>query len=156
MQKKLVISAESWQNSLKVKFLALFFAVSKIIRNFAGGVGRTRSGRRSVMLQTCEMRTWEIFYARAVISRRAERLPRLGVGLCLHFLITGFLRTFVSELAKAVPRFCCAVEETKTNSAYDRIIPELKGQGKNTLFIIGNGFARFHGLKTIYQNFVSG
>ena len=38
----------------------------------------------------------------------------------------------------------------------DRIIPELKGQGKNTLFIIGNGFDRFHGLKTIYQNFVSG
>ena len=34
-----------------------------------------------------------------------------------------------------------------------RIIPELKGQGKNTLYVIGNGFDIFHGLKTSYQYF---
>jgi len=28
------------------------------------------------------------------------------VGLYLHFLLSGFLRTLVPELAKAVPRFC--------------------------------------------------
>lgn len=39
----------------------------------------------------------------------------LCVGLCLHFLITGFLRTFVSELAQAAPRFCC-VDEDKTEN----------------------------------------
>ena len=27
-------------------------------------------------------------------------------GAVLHFLVTGFLRTFISELAQAVPRFC--------------------------------------------------
>lgn len=35
----------------------------------------------------------------------------------------------------------------------DRIIPELKGQEKNTLYVIGNGFDMYHGLKTSYHDF---
>lgn len=35
----------------------------------------------------------------------------------------------------------------------ERMIPELKGKGKNTLYIIGNGFDLYHGLKTSYHNF---
>lgn len=35
----------------------------------------------------------------------------------------------------------------------DRIIPELKGQEKSTLYIIGNGFDLYHGLKTSYPDF---
>lgn len=35
----------------------------------------------------------------------------------------------------------------------DRMIPELKGQEKNTLYVIGNGFDRYHGLKTSYHDF---
>lgn len=35
----------------------------------------------------------------------------------------------------------------------DRIIPELKGEEKNTLYIIGNGFDLYHGLKTSYHDF---
>lgn len=33
------------------------------------------------------------------------------------------------------------------------MIPELKGQEKNTLYIIGNGFDLYHGLRTSYNNF---
>ena len=35
----------------------------------------------------------------------------------------------------------------------DRMIPELKGQEKNTLYIIGNGFDLYHGLRTSYHDF---
>ena len=35
-------------------FSFFFFVESFFLRIFAVGVGRTRSGRRSVMLQTCE------------------------------------------------------------------------------------------------------
>ena len=35
----------------------------------------------------------------------------------------------------------------------NRMIPELKGQEKSTLFIIGNGFDKYHGLKTSYNDF---
>jgi len=37
------------------------------------------------------------------------------VGLCLHFLYSGFLRASTSELAQADPRFCCVVNETIIN-----------------------------------------
>lgn len=35
----------------------------------------------------------------------------------------------------------------------NRLIPEIKGHEKTTLYIIGNGFDMFHGLKTSYQDF---
>lgn len=35
----------------------------------------------------------------------------------------------------------------------NRMIPELKGHEKTTLYIIGNGFDIFHGLKTSYKDF---
>ena len=35
----------------------------------------------------------------------------------------------------------------------NRIIPELEGQGKCTLYIIGNGFDMYHDLKTRYHDF---
>jgi len=53
-------------------FLAFFFVESNFLFTFAVGVGRTRSGRRSVMLQTCGWKRGN-FQARLIITLKMKK-----------------------------------------------------------------------------------
>ena len=68
--------------------------VSGIIRKFANGAERIRSAEEALCSKLASENLGN-FQSKAVISRMAERLPRIGRGAVLHFLITGFLRTSI-------------------------------------------------------------
>ncbi len=79
--------------------------VSEIIRTFANGAERIRSAEEALCSKLANGNVGN-FQSKAEIGRRAERLPRIGRGAVLHFLISGFSYDLRSELATAVPRFC--------------------------------------------------
>ena len=95
----------SFEARIKRKKSSKSLFVSEIIRNFANGAERIRSAEVALCSKLASENLGN-FQCKAVISRRAERLPRIVRGAVLHFLITGFSYDLRSELAKAVPRFC--------------------------------------------------
>jgi len=50
--------------------------------------------------QNLRMETWEIFNARLIIAGGQSDFHVLGMGLCLHFLLSGFPRTSIRNWQK--------------------------------------------------------
>ena len=73
--------------------------VSGIIRIFANGAERIRSAEEALCSKLANGNLGN-FQSKTVISRMAERLPRIGRGAVFQFLISGFPTTSVRNWQK--------------------------------------------------------
>ena len=81
----------------------IFFLFSLLFQNYCISLPSEWEGPALAVEALCSILASENlgnFHARAEISRRAERLPRIMRGAVLHFLISGFPRTFTRNWQK--------------------------------------------------------
>jgi hypothetical protein len=109
--------------ALHSNFCTKNFVVSEIMLIFAVRVGRTRSGRRSVMHQTCGWKHRKFSEQELIIAGGHDGFAHSCVGLYLQFLLSGYPRTSIRNWQKQSPLLLCVEVKIETiiyNKVYEK------------------------------------